>query len=98
MKIHKSHRKVYFDEKEIKLTYTEFEILYLLAKNPGCVFSKEQIYESIWDEPSIGDSSIVMSHIQKIRKKIGDNSSNPTYIQTVWGVRYRFNKEISSNL
>ena len=77
---------------EIELTYTEFEILLLLAQNAGIVFSKEQIYDSVWEEPYFGDYNIVMSHIRNIREKIEDNPSKPIYIQTVWGVGYRFNK------
>ncbi|MDO4554663.1 MAG: winged helix-turn-helix domain-containing protein [Lachnospiraceae bacterium] len=96
--IEQLQRCVWMHNEQVKLTFTEFEILYLLAKNPGRVFSKEQIYDMIWNDPCIGDCSTVMNHIQKIRKKIGDDSSNPIYIQTVWGVGYRFNKEISSNL
>lgn len=84
--------------KEISLTYTEFEILQLLAENAGRVFSKEQIYNSIWKEPYLGDYNIVMSHIRNIREKIEDSPSKPIYIQTVWGIGYRFNKNISSNL
>ena len=72
--------------------YTEFEILLLLAQNAGIVFSKEQIYDSVWEEPYFGDYNIVMSHIRNIREKIEDNPSKPIYIQTVWGVGYRFNK------
>jgi len=84
--------------KEISLTYTEFEILQLLAENAGRVFSKEQIYNSIWKEPYLGDYNIVMSHIRNIREKIEDSPSKPIYIQTVWGIGYRFNKNISNNL
>lgn len=58
-----------FDGLEIDLTFTEFEILHLLARNPGRVFSKEQIYNSVWKEPYFGDYNIVMSHIRNIRKK-----------------------------
>ena len=72
--------------------HTEFEILLLLAQNAGIVFSKEQIYDSVWEEPYFGDYNIVMSHIRNIREKIEDNPSKPIYIQTVWGVGYRFNK------
>ena len=72
--------------KEIEFTFTEFEILLLLAQNAGMVFSKEKIY------------NIVMSHIRNIREKIEDNPSKPIYIQTVWGVGYRFNKNLSSGL
>ena len=78
-----------FDGLEIDLTFTEFEILHLLARNPGRVFSKEQIYNSVWKEPYFGDYNIVMSHIRNIREKIEDNPSKPIYIQTVWGVGYK---------
>ena len=79
---------------EIDLTYTEFEILLLLAQNAGIVFSKEQIYDRVWKEPYYGDYNIVMSHIRNIREKIEDNPSKPVYIQTVWGVGYRFNQAL----
>lgn len=93
-----SKRLVYRDKREINVTYIEFEILYLLARNPGRVFSKEQIYDIVWKEPYSGDYNIVMSHIRNIREKIEDNPSKPVYIQTVWGVGYRFNQNISSGL
>ena len=83
---------------DIYLTFIEFEILHLLARNPGQVFSKEQIYDIVWKEPYSGDYNIVMSHIRNIREKIEDNPSKPVYIQTVWGVGYRFNQNISSGL
>ena len=85
--IDKYKRIVVRDENEIELTYTEFEILLLLAQNAGIVFSKEQIYDSVWEEPYFGDYNIVMSHIRNIREKIEDNPSKP-----IWGVGYRFNK------
>ena len=93
-----SSRLVYRDGKEIKTTFREFEILYLLASNPGRVFSKEQIYDIVWQEPYSGDYNIVMSHIRHIREKIEDNPGKPLYIQTVWGIGYRFNKNLSSSL
>lgn len=93
-----SSRLVYRDGKEIKTTFREFEILYLLASNPGRVFSKEQIYDIVWQEPYSGDYNIVMSHIHHIREKIEDNPGKPLYIQTVWGIGYRFNKNLSSSL
>lgn len=74
--------------KEIKFTFLEFEMLCLLARNPGRVFKKDEIYDYIWKEPYLGDSDIVMSHIYNIRKKIEDNPSKPIYIETVWGVGY----------
>ena len=79
------------ENQEIELTYTGFEILKLLAKHSGIVFSKEQIYDIVWKESYSGDYNIVMSHI---REKIEDNPSKPIYIQTVWGVGYRFNKNL----
>ena len=83
---------------EIQLTNIEFDILYLLAKNPCRIFSKEQIYDIIWQEPYSGKYNIIMSHIHHIREKIEDNPGKPLYIQTVWGIGYRFNKNLSSSL
>ena len=82
--IDKYKRNVVREENEIELTYTEFEILLLLAQNAGVVFSKEQIYDTVWKEPYFGDYNIVMSHIRNIREKIEDNPSKPIYIQTAW--------------
>ncbi len=92
--IDKRKRIVVRKKNEIDLTYTEFEILLLLAQNAGIVFSKEQIYDRVWKEPYYGDYNIVMSHIRNIREKIEDNPSKPVYIQTVWGVGYRFNQTL----
>ena len=92
------NRSVRKQKQDIDLTFTEFEILYLLANNPGRVFSKEQIYDIVWKESYAGDNNIVMSHVRNIREKIEDNPSKPIYIQTVWGVGYRFNKNLSSGL
>ncbi len=92
--IDKRKRIVVRKKNEIDLTYTEFEILLLLAQNAGIVFSKEQIYDRGWKEPYYGDYNIVMSHIRNIREKIEDNPSKPVYIQTVWGVVYRFNQAL----
>ena len=91
-------REVFRNKQKVNLTYTEFEILRLLAQNSGKVFSKEQIYDIVWKEPYSGDYNIVMSHIRNIREKIEDNPSKPAYIQTVWGVGYRFNQNMSSGL
>lgn len=98
LKIDSTNRLVRNQKQEIDLTFTEYEILYMLASSPGRVFSKEQIYDRVWKEPYIGDYNIVMSHIRNIREKIEDNPSKPVYIQTVWGVGYRFNKNLSSGL
>lgn len=93
-----SKRLVYRDKREINVTCIEFEILYILARNPGRVFSKEQIYDFVWKESYSGDYNIVMSYIRNIREKIEDNPSKPVYIQTVWDAGYRFNKNLSSGL
>ena len=90
--------QVFLNEQEVELTGKEFQILMLLARNRGRVFSKEQIYDIVWEEPYSGDYNIVMTHIHNIREKIEDNPSKPVYIQTVWGVGYRFNKNLSSGL
>lgn len=97
IQIDASKRIIIRNGKELELTFTEFEILQLLAKYPGQVFSKEKIYDAIWKDPYDGDYSVVTSHIRNIREKIEDNPSKPIYIQTVWGMGYRFNKKISSN-
>ena len=89
-------REVTHHGKRVELTFTEFEILQLLAQNPGQVFSKEQIYDIVWKEPYDGDYNIVMSHIRHIRAKIEDDPSHPVYIQTVWGVGYRFNQNMAN--
>lgn len=81
--IDKRKRVIVCKENEIDLTYTEFEILLLLAQNAGIVFNKERIYDRIWKEPYYGDYNIVMSHIRNIREKIEDNPSKTIYIQTV---------------
>lgn len=92
-----NHRLAYRDNREIELTFIEFEILHLLARHPGKVFSKEVIYDIVWKEPYVGDYNVVMSHIRNIREKIEDDPAKPVYIQTVWGSGYRFNKKISRN-
>lgn len=89
-----TNRLVRKQRQEIDLTFIEFEVLYLLANSPGRVFSKEQIYDVVWKESYSGDYNIVMSHIRNIREKIEDNPSKPVYIQTVWGVGYRFNQKM----
>lgn len=71
----------------IALTYTEFKILDLLASHKKKIYSLENIYQSIWDDSAVGDSAI-MVHIKNLRKKLGDNSRNPTYIKTAWGRGY----------
>ncbi len=88
-------RKVIRDGKEISLTPKEFDILYFLADNRGEVFTKEQIYKAVWEGDYLLDDSNIMAFIRKIRKKIEPNPDAPEYIQTIWGIGYKFNDEIS---
>lgn len=88
------YRVVNICGKDVELTNYEFEILYLLARNPGQVFSKEQIYNQVWNSPCFGAENNVMSLIRRIRKKIEPDSSKPVYILTVWGIGYKFNSEL----
>ena len=89
-------REVTCRGRRVELTFTEFEILQLLAQNPGQVFSKEQIYDIVWKEPYAGDYNVVMSHIHHIREKIEEDPGHPVYIQTVRRVGYRFNQNITA--
>ncbi len=83
-------RRVFINDVEVNLSIKEFDILHLLAKNPNRVFSKEEIFERIWDTTSAGDISTVTVHIRKIREKIEKGSKEPKFIETIWGAGYRF--------
>lgn len=85
-------RKVYVNEEEKSMTAKEFDLLVFLATNPNRVFTKEHLFERIWGFDSMGDVSTVTVHIRKIREKIGKDPSNPEWIETIWGVGYRFNR------
>ena len=89
-------RELFRKQEKIDLSFIEFEILHLLMRSPGRVFSKEQIYDIIWNEPYSGDYNVVMRHICNIREKIEDDPGHPVYIQTVSGVGYRFNGNLGS--
>lgn len=89
-------RELFRKQEKIDLSFIEFEILHLLMRSPGRVFSKEQIYDIIWNEPYSGDYNVVMQHICNIREKIEDDPGHPLYIQTVRGVGYRFNGNLGS--
>lgn len=88
--IDKASRRVYINNKEVTLTAKEFDLLTLLAMNPNRVFSKEELFERIWDLDSIGDIATVTVHIRKLREKIEADPSNPQYVETLWGAGYRF--------
>ncbi|MCT8976987.1 response regulator transcription factor [Clostridium sp. CX1] len=91
MEIQTDSHKVFVNGKEVLLTTKEYELLVFLASNPNIVFTKDQIFNSIWGEGYCGDTATVAVHIQKLRKKIEKDSGNPDYIETIWGTGYRFN-------
>lgn len=90
LKIDKTARRVYVNGEEKTFTTKEFDLLTFLAENPNHVFTKEEIFREIWEMESVGDIATVTVHIKKIREKIEDSSSKPQYIETIWGVGYRF--------
>lgn len=90
LKIDKTARRVFVNGEEKTFTTKEFDLLTFLAQNPNHVFSKEELFNKIWDMESIGDIATVTVHIKKIREKIEFDTSNPQYIETIWGVGYRF--------
>ena len=90
LKIDKTARRVYVDGEERVFTTKEFDLLTFLAENPNHVYSKEELFREIWDMDSIGDIATVTVHIKKIREKIEFDSAKPQYIETIWGVGYRF--------
>ena len=96
LKIDRTARRVFVRGEEKNLTSKEFDLLYFLAKNPNHVFPKEELFQRIWDvgpigeNGMVGDIATVTVHIKKIREKIEQDTSNPEYIETIWGVGYRF--------
>ena len=90
LKIDKTARRVYLNGEEKTFTTKEFDLLCFLAQNPNHVFTKEELFQNIWDMNSIGDIATVTVHIKKIREKIEMNNAKPQYIETIWGVGYRF--------
>lgn len=90
IKIDKTARRVWINGEEKAFTSKEFDLLTFLAQNPNRVFTKEELFSKIWDMESIGDIATVTVHIKKIREKIEFNTAKPQYIETIWGVGYRF--------
>lgn len=82
-------KEVLIDEKQIKLTPTEFNILKFLTKNKGIVFSIEQIYENVWEDEAYGAENIIAVHIRHIREKIEINPKEPKYLKVIWGIGYK---------
>ncbi|MGO4540241.1 response regulator transcription factor [Paenibacillus sp. 2TAB19] len=88
--IDKPSRRVTIHDNESSLTSKEYELLLLLASHPNRVFEKEELFERIWGLDSNGDAATVTVHIRRLREKIEHDPSNPQYIETIWGVGYRF--------
>ena len=90
IRIDKTARRVTVDGEEKAFTGKEFDLLTFLAEHPNHVYTKEELFREIWDMDSIGDIATVTVHIKKIREKIEYDSAKPQYIETIWGVGYRF--------
>ena len=90
LKIDKTARRVFVHGEEKVLTTKEFDLLTFLASNPNRVYTKEELFRNIWNMESVGDIATVTVHIKKIREKIEADTSKPQYIETIWGVGYRF--------
>ncbi|ANV71424.1 DNA-binding response regulator [Bacillus thuringiensis] len=89
LKLDEETRQVFIRNEEVRLTPKEFDILSLLVRNKGKVFSVEKIYEMVWEDSFYKSDNTVMVHITKIREKIEENPRQPVYLKTVWGVGYR---------
>jgi len=94
LEINDDLKEVKVDGETIRLTPIEYNILLLLVKNAGKVFSIEQIYESIWNEEAVGADNTVAVHIRHIREKIEINPKEPRYLKVVWGVGYKVEKGV----
>ena len=92
LKLDGKSRRAYIENTEIVLTNKEFDLLYFLAASPDTVYSKEELFNQIWQYDSIGETSTVTVHVNRIRDKIKEVNNNLDYIHTVWGKGYRFNK------
>jgi two-component system, OmpR family, response regulator ResD len=89
LRIDPGMRTVTLDGKEIALTQREFDLLAFLAAHPGQVFSRDQLMDAVWGFPFYNDTSTVTVHVRRLRAKLGDDSAEPRFIETVWGVGYR---------
>lgn len=90
LRIDKTARRVFVNGEEKPFTTKEFDLLTYLAENPNVVFTKDELFRAIWDMDSVGDIATVTVHIKKVREKIETDTANPQYIETIWGVGYRF--------
>jgi len=90
LRVEPASRRVILDGEEVTLTMREFDLLAFFAANPGRVFSRDQLMEAVWGEPWFDDTSTVTVHVRRLRAKLGDDPAEPRFIETVWGVGYRF--------
>jgi DNA-binding response OmpR family regulator len=90
LRVEPATRRVFLDGEELSLTQREFDLLAYLAARPGRVFSRDQLMEAVWEYPFFTDTSTVTVHIRRLRAKLGDDSAEPRFLETVWGVGYRF--------
>jgi len=90
LRIEPASRRIVLDGEELMLTMREFDLLAFFAENPGRVFSRDQLMEAVWGEPFFEDTSTVTVHVRRLRAKLGDDPAAPRFIETVWGVGYRF--------
>jgi len=90
LKIDITARRVWLNDEEKNFTSKEFDLLTFLATHPNHVYSREELFKEIWEMDSVGEIATVTVHIKKIREKIDKTTSKPQYIETIWGVGYRF--------
>jgi DNA-binding response OmpR family regulator len=90
LRVEPASRRVFLDGEEVALTMREFDLLAFFAANPGRVFSRDQLMEAVWMEPWFNDTSTVTVHVRRLRAKLDDDPAQPRFIETVWGVGYRF--------
>jgi two-component system, OmpR family, response regulator ResD len=90
LRVEPATRRVFLDGEELSLTMREFDLLAYLAARPGRVFSRDQLMEAVWEYPFFTDTSTVTVHIRRLRAKLEDDPADPRFIETVWGVGYRF--------
>ncbi|MGO4372937.1 winged helix-turn-helix domain-containing protein, partial [Paenibacillus sp. MCAF20] len=91
IRIDRQSRRVFVNDVEVPFTAKEFELLLFLMTNPNRVFRKEELFERLWGMDALGDYATVTVHISKLREKIERDPSRPQYVETIWGIGYRFN-------
>ncbi|WMJ80941.1 response regulator transcription factor [Clostridium sp. MB40-C1] len=90
LRVYKDKKDLEVEGEKVRLTSKEWELLMLMIGNPNRAFTKKEIYENVWNEKDINGNNTVTVHVKDIREKLGDSIKNPKYIETVWGIGYRF--------